>query len=69
MRDEVSLSISTGYILENMLFEFMRDHNIKHDTPKEIALAIQMFADNVSYVLMDSYDIDPLDLVTEDTLL
>lgn len=69
MRDQISISASTGEILESLFFTFLMDHDLAHSTNKEIATAIQIFADNVSYELMDIYDIDPEDLVTEDILL
>ena len=69
MRDQIYISASTGEILEELFFTFLHDHNLAHSTPKETAAAIQMFADNMSYELMDIYDIDPEDLVTEDILI
>ena len=59
MRDEIQVTASTGEILEELFFAFLIDHNLDHSTTKEMAAAIQIFADNVSYELMDIYDIDP----------
>ena len=69
MRDEIQVTASTVDILEELFFAFLQDHDLAHRNPKEIAAVIQIFADNISYELMDMYDIDPEDLVTEDILI